>query len=77
MLCYLRCFSLKHILRPVVIDGNVVAESIRNDIFLVPVEGGGGETPLNIHRRNWLLLGTHLSVMVLILVYVRSKWSRV
>lgn len=56
MLYYPRCFSLKHILRPIVIDCSVMAESIRSDVVLVvPVEGGGGETPVNIHRRKWLL----------------------
>lgn len=58
MLYYLSCFSLKHIFRLVVIDGSVVAESIRSDVVLVvPFEGGGGETSVNIHRRNWLLPG--------------------
>lgn len=63
-------------LRPIVIDCNVMAESIRSDVVLVPIEGGGVEKPLSIFTKG-RYLGSHVSVKVLILVYVRSKWPRV
>lgn len=79
MLYYPRCFSLKHILRPIVIDCSVMAVRVLGVmlslLFLLRV---GAEKPLSIFTEgNGCYLGSHVSVMVLILDYVRSKWSRV
>lgn len=36
-------------------DCGIVSESIRSGDVLVPFECGGGEIPVTINKRNWLL----------------------